>query len=1414
MEKILQAFSDIADVLPRMDRLKTTFPDDANFNQVVGLIYSDIIEFHRRAYRFFRRKAWHLWFAFDWGLFERRFKTILQNLASHCDLLDKEAAATHFFEMKHFREKRQLEVDAFERRRQIQMVEEVRNWLSAAEDQQENRLDGLSDKRQFETCDWILQDPQMQSWIEDDSGDAILWMTGIPGAGKSYLCSLLVENLLSQQHFSTLYYFCNHQSSSENACAMILRTFAVQLLQQNMDMALLVHQAYLMKASNRSVPTMKRLLAQVLPTSKAARIVIDGIDEFDDTTQQETLRSLVEIQKNAGQFCKLLVSSREEPKIKKSLAAKKHLKLGDKTLGGLSLYIKESIKEIQERFPEMDPNLVKRAEERLHSKAKGMFLWVRLVTKMLIDQTSEWDIEHAIDELPDGLEEAYGTIKSRIHTLSPVQLRQRAFSILYWVCVARRPVSLHEVVDGIALRPNQTVLNKRTRCSNPSRDVVEFCAPLLETRKNGVLELVHFSAKEYFVHEKSGHFVDLADAHLNIALSCVINLTSCLDLVPRNENWPSGEDLEYRVVQGCYGLQSYGQDFWAEHVLEYLGKVKNQDSVSRELIRALQVFSQVSKHHTDAGTLLPIALTTIEVSSGLSSLSNFPSLHNFVSRWLHFKSDIKKMVPSFNDLKAQEQWRLRTDETVLSLIDSRLCDITERLLEMQSSELPSHIDENDFKLFVSRFGFPCRFQGCCCQFDTLQERYCHEESHVLSFPCSQCDFSGRGFGSRKDLEKHVQKYHMSPDDFEIPENLHTMDRSFQMGLSVASGALGISSSRSGRWNERGRKAIQQGFHGVLTRLESEIAAATGNVTELGSTDIDSSDATGPTLSRNTNEAATMMSLDSLRHNVQDQKYENLADFKNDLRVLFAGPFVLGGDQRIESICHDQLKNALSAFPVFANFDHPNFMNVTATAPPMNITEQIEGFANDFNGNEDMAGSGPPPFGVRVPHWSVPEMKLFPELLRRHGRDFARIADHLKTKTPEEVNQHFCFLSKGDPDLSNMADIADAKLQREACSTETAIDSGNPEFEASREDLVNGIPHDATQSSQVSSTIPEFPPFETSQALLPPRQGTKNQTELYADPGRNTDGPIRKKRRPPLRVPCPHCSVRKDGLRDEYALKKHVDRHHAATRKVWICKDISIDKRFLTKCKACSANKRYSSKTNARKHLRTVHFNAETSGETLQRWMRETKEPNPKTQNSDTALMTRPANKARETGGKTFSVPPIKHYIDGARTLPSTILQVGSRTPSNSLSGPLGYFNLDDNIDEDKETDTSEASLSSPETESHMDEILIEDISFDNFIPGNASEQCLLNNDSRAHKTNRALIRPDQVPRLPNLDSRHKIACLDQVEALYFKLDNVPEDSPQYKEALEDLTSLSRWLMRNFRDWRRHSTLAPHIPFSI
>lgn len=57
IEKLVQAYAQIADCLPRFDRLAAAFKDSHDFQQVLAGVYSDILLFHERAYKFFRRKG-------------------------------------------------------------------------------------------------------------------------------------------------------------------------------------------------------------------------------------------------------------------------------------------------------------------------------------------------------------------------------------------------------------------------------------------------------------------------------------------------------------------------------------------------------------------------------------------------------------------------------------------------------------------------------------------------------------------------------------------------------------------------------------------------------------------------------------------------------------------------------------------------------------------------------------------------------------------------------------------------------------------------------------------------------------------------------------------------------------------------------------------------------------------------------------------------------------------------------------------------------------------------------------------------------------------------------------------------------------------------------------------------------------
>lgn len=82
----------------------------------------------------------------------------------------------------------------------------------------------------------------------------------------------------------------------------------------------------------------------------------------------------------------------------------------------------------------------------------------------------------------------------------------------------------------------------------------------------------------------------------------------------------------------------------------------------------------------------------------------------------------------------------------------------------------------------------------------------------------------------------------------------------------------------------------------------------------------------------------------------------------------------------------------------------------------------------------------------------------------------------------------------------------------------------------------------------------------------------------------------------LRLKCPICSDYPDGFRSEHELRRHTNRIHRKTRKVWVTIDTSPDKTFLANCKACQTGKRYNECYNAASHLRRMHFHPHKRGE--------------------------------------------------------------------------------------------------------------------------------------------------------------------------------------------------------------------------
>jgi hypothetical protein len=125
-----------------------------------------------------------------WGLFERRFKSILERLQRHRSLLDMESTSIHFSEMQKQREDTLHYLKQYEAQNQTSMVEEVFRWLSADAIEQEEALYRLADQCLPGTCDWIFREQGITDWLDANgqiadkiAAKSMIWLKGIPGSG-------------------------------------------------------------------------------------------------------------------------------------------------------------------------------------------------------------------------------------------------------------------------------------------------------------------------------------------------------------------------------------------------------------------------------------------------------------------------------------------------------------------------------------------------------------------------------------------------------------------------------------------------------------------------------------------------------------------------------------------------------------------------------------------------------------------------------------------------------------------------------------------------------------------------------------------------------------------------------------------------------------------------------------------------------------------------------------------------------------------------------------------------------------------------------------------------------------------------------------------------------------------------------
>ncbi|KAF5011288.1 hypothetical protein FDECE_2588 [Fusarium decemcellulare] len=316
------------------------------------------------------------------------------------------------------------------------------------------------------TGEWLLRHPVYTTWRQSDKS-TLLWLNGIPGAGKTKLSSMVVDDLLttlptkSDDNIAFAYFYCDRNRADHNEPVAIIRSIVRQLCAPRDDTSIeaCVEDRYLSRkakgfASDRLVAEeCNELLLQLLGGYRNVYIVVDGLDECDRATRHILMDLLDEIIEKFEQSVKVYIASRTDQDLRKRYHEGTHLEVtANDNQADIEKFVLDKMEQSEFCRNKLSRKVRSKILRTFQDKSQGMFQWATLHIGELLQLERNADIIEYLDGLPKGLEAAYDKIYDRI-TGQIGSKKNIAFAAFQTVMVSWRPLHPFELAIAVAQHP-------------------------------------------------------------------------------------------------------------------------------------------------------------------------------------------------------------------------------------------------------------------------------------------------------------------------------------------------------------------------------------------------------------------------------------------------------------------------------------------------------------------------------------------------------------------------------------------------------------------------------------------------------------------------------------------------------------------------------------------------------------------------------------------------------------------------------------------------------------------------------------------------------------------------------------------------------------------------------------------------
>ncbi|KAJ7266774.1 ankyrin repeat domain-containing protein [Mycena rebaudengoi] len=372
------------------------------------------------------------------------------------------------------------------------------------------RHDDISCARQEGTGLWLLEEDKFKDWVS--GAGAIFWCYGMPGAGKTVLSSAVVDYLREKFPSPNVGVACtylNHKEMDMQTPKNILAGLWRQLIFGKPILlgspAHSLYHKHLEKQTRPSVDEMHVILSSTVADYSKVYFIIDALDEYLETKRHVLLKHLALYLAALRPNINLLFTSRPHITPEMFFPSTPALEIRA-TEEDIRRYLDAQIensfqlsKHVQSR-----PELCQEIENKIIGNVDGMFLLAKLHIDSLTTRNTIKAVREALKNLPIDLEHTYNEAMDRIEAQGQDD-RNIAKRVLVWIANAKRPLSVAELLEAIAIEPGTKTLD-RDGLLDP--DIFfSVCAGLVVlNHADGSVRFIHYTTQDYMDHVQTSKF--------------------------------------------------------------------------------------------------------------------------------------------------------------------------------------------------------------------------------------------------------------------------------------------------------------------------------------------------------------------------------------------------------------------------------------------------------------------------------------------------------------------------------------------------------------------------------------------------------------------------------------------------------------------------------------------------------------------------------------------------------------------------------------------------------------------------------------------------------------------------------------------------------------------------------------------